>query len=74
MNERIEALAKQAGYKHPDAVGLCEDYAYFDHEKFAELIVRECADKVHELIKSDGNEFPMKSVSYRLKQHFGIEE
>ena len=44
MNKRIQELAEQAGYKHPDAVGMCEDYAYFDHEKFAELIVRECAD------------------------------
>ena len=43
-------------------------------QKLAELIVRECADKVHELIISDGNEFPMKSVSYRLKQHFVVKE
>ena len=43
MNERIKELAIEAGYKHPDAVGMCEDYAYFDHEKFAELIIRECA-------------------------------
>ena len=43
MNKRIRELAHEAGYKHPDAVGRCEDYAYFDHKKFAELIVRECA-------------------------------
>ena len=42
MNEQIEALAKEAGYKHPAAVGLCEDYAYFDHKIFADLIVKEC--------------------------------
>lgn len=42
MNERILELAKEAGYKHPDAVGSCEDYAYFDHAKFAELIIQEC--------------------------------
>ena len=74
MNERIKNLAEQAGYKHPDAVGTCEDYAYFDHEKFAELIVRECADVTHRLIVEDGKEFPMKSVAYRLKEHFGVEE
>jgi len=74
MNERIQELAEQAGYKHPDAVGTCEDYAYFDHEKFAELIVRECADVTHRLIVEDGKEFPMKSVAYRLKEHFGVEE
>ena len=38
MNKRIEDLAKDAGYKHPDANGECEDYAYFDHKKFAQLI------------------------------------
>jgi hypothetical protein len=43
MNERIQKLAEQAGYKHPDAVGECEDYAYFSHEKFAELLIEECA-------------------------------
>ena len=43
MNERIRLLAVQAGYKHPDAVGECEDYAYFDHDKFAELLIEECA-------------------------------
>jgi hypothetical protein len=48
-NERIKELAEQAGYKHPDAVGRCEDYAYFDHEKFAELIVRECLTICEEL-------------------------
>lgn len=46
MNERIKQLAKQAGYKHPDAVGECEDYAYFDHKEFAELIVEECINEI----------------------------
>ena len=69
MNERIKQLAEQAGYKHPDAVGMCEDYAYFDHEKFAELIVRECIDAVSDC-----------SVEYctrpqivsEIKEHFGV--
>ena len=43
MNERIKLLAEQAGYKHPAAVGTCEDYTYFDYEKFAELLIRKCA-------------------------------
>ena len=65
MNERIKELAEQAGYKHPDAVGRCEDYAYFDHEKFAELIVRECAE-----IADKGWAAP----GIQIKQHFGVEE
>ena len=38
MNERIQKLAEQAGY-HPDVYKLCKP----GMEKFAELIVRECA-------------------------------
>ena len=68
MNERIKELAEQAGYKHPDAVGTCEDYAYFDHEKFAELIVRECINTIKEtnLIDTD----PVANI----KKLFGIEK
>lgn len=64
MNERIEKLAKQAGYKHPDAVGECEDYAYFDHKEFAELIIQECAEiaKTAEPYRSDD----------LILRHFGV--
>ena len=43
MNERIRELAEQAGLNAPygsDHEGLRD----FDYRKFAELIVRECAD------------------------------
>ena len=69
MNERIEKLAKQAGYKHPDAVGECEDYAYFDHEEFAELILREGYQVVTSI--------PTISTSLagrNMLNHFGVEE
>ena len=36
--DEIIEMAKQAGYKHPDAVGQCEDFAYFNIEAFAKLI------------------------------------
>ena len=77
MNERIQKLAEQAGYKHPDAVGKCEDYAYFDHEKFAELIVKECVGVV------EGGRFLhdqaptavfARECSDAIKRHFGVEE
>jgi len=67
MNERIKLLAEQAGYKHPDAVGRCEDYAYFDHEKFAELIVKECADV------ADQNGGFWRGCGMTVKRHFGVE-
>ena len=54
MNERIDQLARAAGFKHPDHVGLCEEYAYFDHVKFAELIVHECC----EVVKWTPSQFP----------------
>ncbi len=66
MNEQIEALAKEAGYKHPAAVGLCEDYAYFDHKIFAELIVKECMSNLH----LNGYDDAMMQI----KHHFGLEE
>ena len=71
MNERIETLAKAAGY---DMINKAAMRALgFDVEKFAELIVRDCADKAHEFIIEDGDEFPKTSVAYRIKQHFGVE-
>ena len=41
MNERIKELAEQAGY-HPDVFELCKP----GMEKFAELIVLECIERV----------------------------
>jgi len=78
MNERIQELAKQAE-DHADNQGFfvtidfASDYQDCLMEKFAELIVRECADVTHRLIVEDGKEFPVKSVAYRLKEHFGVE-
>ena len=42
MNEKIKQLAEQAGYKDLPTVRLA--FQGFDKEKFAELIVRMCAD------------------------------
>ena len=42
--DEIIELAKHAGYKHPDAVGQCENFAYFNLEAFAKLV----ADKERE--------------------------
>ena len=57
MNERIRQLAEQAGLDYmPD----------HDLEKFAELIVKQCADIA-------GTAEPYQS-SDLIKQHFGITE
>ena len=71
MNKRIKELAEQAGYKHPDAVGECEDYAYFDHEEFAELIIQDLIDS---MIKryGDDDELPIQEIKLFVREHFGV--
>ena len=63
MNERIKELAEQAGWDN--------HHSKFDTriEKFAELIVRECAGVVEKnLFESIG-----WNTSKKVKQHFGVE-
>ena len=37
-------MAREAGYQHPDAVGACEDFAYFDIERFAQLVAKKAVE------------------------------
>jgi hypothetical protein len=62
MNERIKELEIQ-----------CWEPRQYGPAWFNSTVLK-CADKAHELIKSDGDEFPLQAVSYRIKQHFGVEE
>jgi len=55
MNERIRQLAEQAETKEID-------YYFFDREKFAELIVRECISCVGS-----------QADKAYLKKHFGLQ-
>ena len=70
MNERIKELIKQAtehDYTTWDSYNQKELVYYkFNQEKFAELIVRECADIANE----PGARIP----GYYIKKHFGVEE
>ena len=67
MNERIQELAREAGfYANPDVEKF---------EKFAELIVRECLDIAQDRAAFDG--FPPNDVNHiidEIKEHFGVEE
>ena len=72
MNNRIDQLARAAGFKHPDHVGLSEEYAYFDHVRFAELIVQECIDIVSPYAVRMEN-FDGGHPIADLKKHFGVE-
>ena len=68
MNERIETLAKAAGY---DMINKAAMRALgFDVEKFAELIVREC---VSVAMEQYDDTLPWGGVE-DVKKHFGVEE
>jgi uncharacterized protein YutE (UPF0331/DUF86 family) len=65
MNERIRQLAEQAGiYK----LNLSDETEYWIMEKFAELIVQQCADIGERY--ADGN----YEVRNQILEHFGLEE
>ena len=71
MNERIKALAEQAGeYAAQNATGDWEvgpDYQDLFNKKFAELIVRECAEISNQAEKQCQHPGSM------MKKHFGVE-
>ena len=70
MNERIRELAEQAGFNHM-GIGLVigiEEY----HQKFAELIVKECAKAADEGLAQVT--MKVEWPSYHIKKHFGVEE
>jgi hypothetical protein len=69
MNERIRELAEQAGSTHKQNLGVYQFYTD-ELEKFAELIVRECAGLMDGRRIEYGN---CKDGRVILK-HFGVEE
>ena len=72
MNERIKLLIEQATtYIDPIANdGVCWD---FDKEKFAELIVRECARiNFSNIVGIDPEDDA--AVGRAIKKHFGVKE
>ena len=74
MNDRIKELAKQCWNER------WEGQLHFDNEKFAELIVRECAEISEQSQWSEakgeyyeGFNEAMIYVSNKIKEHFGVE-
>ena len=81
MNIRIKELAEQATKHYPETESSGE-FSTFDKEKFALLIVRECANVIadDDLAKDCGT-FMMDSYAkgmrysaHLIKEHFGVEE
>ena len=81
MNERIKQLALQAGYKDLPTVRLA--FQGFDKERFAELIIRECIDKIttYDLVPGHSAKWEdiydihtrlLQDLGEELKEHFGV--
>jgi hypothetical protein len=74
MNEKIKELIEQATstHTHLSPGGTFEETTrYFNEEKFAELIVRECCQALNPMLRdmiSRGHAVDL------IKQHFGVEE
>ena len=67
MNERIKELMNQTGV--PTSIP-------FDQwcEKFAELIVRECADVAKHHVMNISTYADADFVDEQIREHFGVEE
>jgi len=81
MNERIKNLVYEAEEYALDKANEHdgdEDYEYtFEddfQEKFAELIVRECADIAKHHVMNISTYADAEFVNEQIKEHFGVEE
>jgi hypothetical protein len=70
MNKRIREFAEQCWDQRLDG-------RYFDQEKFAELIVKECVSIVDGMadpeVDSDRYIWAIENTSHEIKKHFGVE-
>jgi hypothetical protein len=74
MNKRIKELSKQAWewaeqQEYKDAT---QEFSDMLEQKFAELIIQECAGKVDNILreKKDGG----GTMGDEIREHFGVEE
>ena len=70
MNERIKLLREQATSKMVGENNII--YDVMDVEKFAELLIKECAKEASYWWPADY--YGAKRVEDRILQHFGVEE
>ena len=68
MNDRIQQLAEQAGITSNNLSD--GNMSHTDLKKFAELIVRECADVVSNQYSADWGKWSNRMIL----EHFGVEE
>jgi hypothetical protein len=69
MNERIKELEKQSVFYNED-----EEIWETDLKKFAELIVKECADIAKHHVMNISTYSDADFVEKQIQEHFGVEE
>ena len=71
MNQRIKALAEQAGFQYikDEGIGWAGNHNA-SLPKFAELIIRECADVADENYIHRGS----RTCGLAIRLHFGVEQ
>lgn len=77
MNERIRELAEKAGVINSNFNPLVYEQWYLDSlEKFAELIVRECAAICQDTDGEDNIDAKSgrQDCAVEIKEHFGVEQ
>lgn len=68
MNERMEDLMYRAGLTAQGCWDSMDSYDKEAIEKFAQLIVRECAE-----LADEPTSRPFESYGEKIKKHFGVE-
>ena len=69
MNEKIKQLAEQATTYIEPTYSSGEGWI-FDKEKFAESIIRECAD----IVENQGKFLRYTDMASKIKENFGIKK
>ena len=73
MNDQLENLLYQSGLTAQGCWDELDDYAQQGIEKFAELIVKKCAnivwDEAEKTMSSEVND-----AGYKIIEYFGVEE
>jgi hypothetical protein len=70
MNERLKQLAIESKLIAPEYNGFDHTRLSISQQRFAELIVRECA----EIALTDGQATGNFEVFNKITKHFGVEE
>jgi len=71
MNQRFDEIEKQSYTEVQHERG--GTYMAFDKQKFAELIVRECAEVADKEYNVPGCGYITKTKGMRIREHFGVD-